>query len=75
MPYVKLRSCMANIWLLSELLIIACPKNIFSRNPLDKPIIDGRMIEEQVKTCWLCRAEKPVKTVVDVLGNVFYNRS
>jgi len=33
------------------------------------------MIEEQVNACWLCRAEQPVKTVVDVLGNVFYNRS
>jgi hypothetical protein len=24
---------------------------------IDKSIIDSRMIEEQVKTCWLCRAE------------------
>ena len=43
--------------------------------PLDKVIIECRMIEEQANACWLCRAEQPVKTVVDVLGNVFYNRS
>ena len=43
------------------------------RNGSKAKLIGAPVIGENA--CWLCRAEQPVKTVVDVLGNVFYNRS
>jgi len=35
-----------------------CIKKIFFQGfAIDNPIIECRMIEEQAKACWLCRAE------------------